>query len=167
MQKGRASTDAENVAWSIITMELLLCPLGFLCLTSTSADHILLQNRRTHARRRGRTRAGTHRSRRAHTRIADGFSNAQTRSGPFFTMEHVGRKLDGRNKARGVGGKGKSKRSSMSNADEATGAAGVFRKLHLSFHLCLLLLYEYYEMCLIATGTYRAGLGSSLSLARV
>ncbi len=48
LREQREGTDAANVAWSIKVMELLVCSLEFLSLTSTSADHSLPQNTRTH-----------------------------------------------------------------------------------------------------------------------
>lgn len=49
VERGAAEgTAAENVSRSIEAMELLLCTLGFLWLTSTSADHILPQRCHTH-----------------------------------------------------------------------------------------------------------------------
>ena len=44
----REGADAENAEWSIKAMELLLCTLMFLWLTSMSADHVLPHKRDTH-----------------------------------------------------------------------------------------------------------------------
>lgn len=93
MCEHREGTDAENVAWSIKTMELLLCTLGFLWLTSTSADRILLQNR--HAYRHTQAQTCTH------LRFVQIHQHACTFK-RVFAMENVGTKLDGINKARGL-----------------------------------------------------------------
>lgn len=44
----REGAGAENADWSIKAMELLLCTLGFLWLTSVSADHVLPHKKDTH-----------------------------------------------------------------------------------------------------------------------
>lgn len=95
LKEPREGTDAANVARSIKAMELLLCTLGFLWLTSTSADHILPQNRHTH----------THTTAQActHMHPVQIHKHACTFRG-VFNLQHVGRKtrwvIWGRNRAR-------------------------------------------------------------------
>lgn len=84
LKEQREGTDAENVAWSIKAMELLLCTLGFLWLTSMSADHILPQNRRTHTHTKAQACT--------HMHPIQICKHEYTFRG-VFSLEHVGRKI--------------------------------------------------------------------------